>query len=218
MSRSGSSDPKTAEINCEFFNGIALKQTLVYPCFKGSPFANRQKKFFCYKSPSIVKVMFAVSLDQEEIKSMYSRFAFGSVIALTGLGLAACSDQSTGFRYGEWQWDMTITNDGQDFLDQSTDCVTRSDADAGFDFFVRDFAAGYQCFTKLVEVEGNVGRIRIDNCTDKHANGVFELRRRSAKRITVEGTYDYLVGQDYVPRRITIDARHRSDTCRLELD
>ena len=27
MSRSGSSDPKTAEINCEFFNGIALKRT-----------------------------------------------------------------------------------------------------------------------------------------------------------------------------------------------
>jgi len=149
---------------------------------------------------------------------MDRRSAFGAAIAFAALGLFACSDQSTGFRYGEWLWDMTITNDGQDFLDQSTDCVTRSDAEAGFDFFVRDFAAGYKCLTKSVEIEGNVGRIRINNCTDKHANGEFELRRRSSKRITVEGTYDYLVGQDYVPRRISIDARHNSDTCRLDLD
>ena len=149
---------------------------------------------------------------------MDKRLAVGTAKALVGACVVACSDLSTTYRYGECQWDMTITNDGQDFLDQSIDCVTRSEAEAGFDFFVRDFAAGYQCFTKAIEIEANIGRIRIVNCTDKHANGAFELRRRSAKRITVEGTYDYLVGQDYVPRRITIDARHLSDTCRLELD
>ena len=113
---------------------------------------------------------------------------------------------------------MTITNDGQDFLDQSTDCVTRSEAEAGFEPFVRDFASGYACFAKTVEINGNSGVVRINNCTDNHANGEFRLRRRSAKRITVEGTYAYLVGGEYVPRAISIDARHRSDTCRIEMD
>lgn len=145
------------------------------------------------------------------------RLSYISAI-LTLAGCGGSGDLS--FQAGEWAWDITITRDGQDFLDQSTDCVTRSEGEAGFPELVRGFAVDYQCLTKSIDMEpgSNRATLTIDNCVGGYVDGVFQLSRQSKKRFKVDGNFRYRAGGQIETRQLTTVAKHKSNTCRLQID
>ena len=145
------------------------------------------------------------------------QYKLSAIVAASAFA-TGCSGGGEELRFGEWQWDITISRDGQDFLDQSTDCMTKSEAEDGFEVIVTGFASNYQCFTKTVEVENDKGVVTIDNCVDNYVNGTFTLKRRSAKRFTVDGIFNYRDSGRVELRNISVNAKHISDTCKLKLD
>ncbi|MEM1036481.1 MAG: hypothetical protein AAGI14_06935 [Pseudomonadota bacterium] len=143
----------------------------------------------------------------------------GLILLIAAVSGCMNADDQT-FQAGEWAWDITITRDGQDFLDQTTDCVTRSEGQAGFPEFVRGFAADYQCLTKSIDMEpgSNRATLTIGNCAGGYVDGIFQLRRQSKKRFNVDGNFRYRAYGEIEVRQLKTLAKHTSNTCRLQID